>query len=264
MLKDRFVGRRFEIRNFYSGSHLRYDGSGHIKHSAEKGDWTIAQFRVERVKARAADFELSGSRIAVVYDERKDRVNFSTLDALDIKVDLPAAAITESKLDELTNEIFVDLKKEPDKVPDYWRDLVSENVASEIGKDGKKTYRLKDIPLCDPAPPSDAVQIMTRTSQGIPIYSGTGRVKPAIEKKTPDPSFSDLARRFKYQGTTVMSVTISEEGNVEHISMLRPLGLGLDERAVDAVKTWTFIPAKLDDKPVKVMANIEVTFRLYN
>lgn len=263
LLKDRFLGKMFVIRNFYSESRLHYDSLGHIQQSAKPSDWTTAQFRVEKVKVRATEFELSGSRLALVYDEKKDAVVFSKLGGVELKVDLPAAAITESKLEELIREIFVSLKKEPDTVPAYWRDLVSGNVETEIGKDGKKTYRLKSLDPRDPDLQANEVQILTRTSQGIPVYAAAGRVKPPIERKTPNPSFSDLARRFKYQGITLMSIIITEEGKVEDIRILRPLGLELDERAAAAVKTWTFAPATLDGKPVKAMANIEVTFKLF-
>ena len=262
LLKDRFLGKMFVIRNFYSESRLHYDESGHIEHSVPKGDWRSAQFRVEKVKASAAEFELSGSRLALVYDQKKDKETFVNLGGMEIKVDLPAAAITESKLEELIREIFVSLKKEPDTVPAYWRDLVSGNVETEIGKDGKRSYGLEDIPRRDPALPSDAVQIRTRTSQGIPVYGAGGKVKPPIPIRMPDPEYSERARSRRYQGTMLMRLTITEEGKVEDIRILRPLGLELDERAAAAVKTWTFAPATLDGKPVKAMANIEVTFRL--
>jgi len=43
----------------------------------------------------------------------------------------------------------------------------------------------------------------------------------------------------------------------------RPLGMGLDEKAIEAVRTWRFEPAKKDGQPVPVQMNVEVSFRLY-
>ncbi|HEY6969162.1 MAG TPA: energy transducer TonB [Candidatus Angelobacter sp.] len=80
---------------------------------------------------------------------------------------------------------------------------------------------------------------------------------------TPDPDYSDEARRRKYQGTVVMNVVVDEAGNVSRISIARPLGLGLDEQAVEKLKIWKFNPAMHNGQPVTVEVSVEVTFNLY-
>jgi TonB family protein len=47
------------------------------------------------------------------------------------------------------------------------------------------------------------------------------------------------------------------------MKVVRPLGMGLDQKALDAVKQWKFEPAMKDGKPVAVQINVEVNFRLY-
>lgn len=79
----------------------------------------------------------------------------------------------------------------------------------------------------------------------------------------PDPEYSDEARKAKYQGNVVLWCIIGPDGRVHEIRVQRSLGMGLDERAVDAVRTWRFQPALKDGRPVAVQVNIEVTFRLY-
>jgi protein TonB len=79
----------------------------------------------------------------------------------------------------------------------------------------------------------------------------------------PDPEYSEEARKAKYQGTCVLWLVVGPDGRAREIRVARTLGLGLDEKAMEAVKTWKFEPAMKDGKPVAVQINVEVTFRLY-
>lgn len=80
---------------------------------------------------------------------------------------------------------------------------------------------------------------------------------------SPDPEYSEEARKAKYQGDVILWVVIGPDGRVHDVRVARTLGLGLDEKAVEAVKTWRFEPAKKDGQPVAVQLNIDVTFHLY-
>jgi protein TonB len=77
-----------------------------------------------------------------------------------------------------------------------------------------------------------------------------------------DPVYSDEARKSKLQGTVVLRIVINERGLAESIEVTQGLGLGLDERAIDAVKKWRFRPAMRGKMPVPVSALVQVTFRL--
>jgi protein TonB len=79
----------------------------------------------------------------------------------------------------------------------------------------------------------------------------------------PDPEYSEEARKAKYQGTVVLWLVVSADGKPQQIRVQRPLGMGLDEKAVEAVKQWRFEPARKDGQAVPVMINVEVNFRLY-
>jgi TonB family protein len=79
----------------------------------------------------------------------------------------------------------------------------------------------------------------------------------------PDPEYSEEARKAKYSGTCMLWLIVGPDGKPRDIRVARTLGLGLDEKAIEAVKTWRFEPAMKDGKPVAVMINVEVSFRLY-
>ena len=80
---------------------------------------------------------------------------------------------------------------------------------------------------------------------------------------TPDPQYSDEARKAKYQGTVTLWLIVGADGRPRDVKVARSLGMGLDQKAVEAVRTWKFEPALKDGHPVAVQINVEVNFRLY-
>jgi periplasmic protein TonB len=80
---------------------------------------------------------------------------------------------------------------------------------------------------------------------------------------TPEPEFSEEARKAKYQGVVVLNIIVGSDGRVHNPRVLRSLGMGLDEKAIEGVKTWKFDPSKKDGRAVAVEMQIEVAFNLY-
>jgi protein TonB len=93
-------------------------------------------------------------------------------------------------------------------------------------------------------------------------YEVGGNVTAPIPIYSPDPGYSEEARKAKYSGVAVVVAIVDAQGNVVDVQILKPVGLGLDEKAVEAVRQWKFKPAMRNGTPVKVRVNIEVTFRL--
>lgn len=90
---------------------------------------------------------------------------------------------------------------------------------------------------------------------------GGGVSAPALTLKV-EPEYSEEARKAKFQGTVVLEIVVDEHGMPRNIRVLRPLGLGLDEKAIEAVQRWRFRPGMKDGKPVATQAQVEVNFRL--
>jgi TonB family protein len=80
---------------------------------------------------------------------------------------------------------------------------------------------------------------------------------------SPEPEFSEEARRSKYQGEVTLLATIGADGRTRDLLVVRSLGMGLDEKAIAAVRTWRFEPGKKDGRPVAVQMNIIVSFHLF-
>lgn len=94
------------------------------------------------------------------------------------------------------------------------------------------------------------------------VYSvGNGTTPPSVLSKV-DPEYSEEARKAKYSGSVMLSIVVNTDGKAEQIQVVKSLGMGLDEKAIEAVQKWRFLPGKNKGVPVKVRAQIEVNFRL--
>jgi len=89
----------------------------------------------------------------------------------------------------------------------------------------------------------------------------SGVTRPVVLHKF-EPAYSDEARNAMYQGTALLLVELDTKGRVGSVKVLNRLGLGLDEKAIEAVKQWRFKPAFRNGQPVTMDAEIEVHFRL--
>jgi TonB family protein len=77
-----------------------------------------------------------------------------------------------------------------------------------------------------------------------------------------DPTYTEVARKGKIQGIVILCVVVLHDGAIGNLELLQPIGLGLDESAVEAVKMWRFRPGMKDGNPVDVRATVEVKFEL--
>lgn len=98
--------------------------------------------------------------------------------------------------------------------------------------------------------------------------SGGGAYRIGVDVSSPiliskvEPEYSDEARKAKYSGKVLLSVVVNERGIPTEIRVIQPLGLGLDEKAIEAVQRWRFRPGFRNGQPVAVLATVEVNFRL--
>ena len=98
---------------------------------------------------------------------------------------------------------------------------------------------------------------------GGPFRPGTGGVGEPTCAYCPQPTYSEEARKAKYMGVVVLQVVVTADGRATQIEVVKGPGLGLEEKAVDAVKQWRFKPALgPNGKPVATLVTIEVNFRL--
>ena len=113
--------------------------------------------------------------------------------------------------------------------------------------------------------PGAEAEAKPHTENNAEIYRfGNGVIPPRLLYKV-EPEYSKKAWKAKLQGTVLLGIEVWEDGLAHNIRVLRSLGLGLDEKAIEAVKQWKFAPGRtgccVPVKVVKVAAQIQVSFK---
>lgn len=109
-----------------------------------------------------------------------------------------------------------------------------------------------DVPQAPPEPEPEVVG-------PIPVGGDVARPRGIY---TPKPEYTEIARKTRTQGPVILQAILDEEGRVSELKVLKGLPMGLTERAVEAVRTWRYEPARLDGRPVEVYMTITVIFTL--
>lgn len=138
----------------------------------------------------------------------------------------------------------------PDPSPDDPEPLI-EDFEIEPALDLPSTDELFVVPDGPPPLPQDTGPIAIR-----------GEVKAPVVVEKIYPQYTEIARRARRQGVVVLKAVIDREGRVVDAKILKPLGFGLDEAALEAAGQWRFTPATLHGKPVAVYMNLTVTFSM--
>jgi TonB family protein len=95
------------------------------------------------------------------------------------------------------------------------------------------------------------------------VYKVGGDVTPPVLTHSVDAEFTKKAKDAKYQGVSVVALVVDSHGMPRHVHTVRKLGMGLDEKAIEAVRQYKFKPSTLHGKPVAVQITIEVNFHIY-
>lgn len=102
--------------------------------------------------------------------------------------------------------------------------------------------------------------LQTSADSGEVIPVGAGVTPPRLIRKV-EPEYSPIARADRIQGTVILQLVVNQKGRAVDVSVISPLGFGLDEEAQAAVEKWEFMPGMKGGVPVKILATVEVSFR---
>jgi protein TonB len=122
-------------------------------------------------------------------------------------------------------------------------------VGSSLGSKGKSGIGIGDGPGIGP---NDGLHTI-----------GIGGVSAPVVLFAPEPQFSDEARQKKVSGNVLVYLQVDANGRPTHIRILRGIGMGLDEKAIEAVSQYKFKPAIQNGHPVAVEMNVNVDFNIY-
>ena len=250
-LKANYLDKVLTLRHFYEGEHLQFQPDGTLIGPAVVGPWTVdGQIAIKSIEVDGRVLRIRGRRVCLVFDDKaktfrdvvtwlaqskiKDRDTleeyFRNKD-VDVEIELRSEKPDPAGVSSAMSVVFL-ASWEPirDFVPDFWHDYF---------------YQLDGQPRI--APPSSE-----------PVYLvKPGEVSPPRPTYEPTPELSEEARRAKYRGVVTMSLVVSSSGAVRDLAILAPLGLGLDEKAVESVSHWRFEPGTRKGKPVAVRIAVE-------
>jgi TonB family protein len=262
------------LRGFYQDKNLHFDSKGTVLDKVHPGSWTLSRMEIEKIRVSETKVELSGPRLAELNNaaERK-LVLVPTKQQVQLTVARDAAEPDTVVMKTIDRLFLNESDHVGDLVPDYWRDYLlgeKEVVPQDDGTDCRRTkgrlIRLGTGELtaaCEEHKKDKSAHFIPPADHSsIPYRVGNG-VKPPKAVYAPDPKYSAVALSLNLEGTCVLELTVAVEGNTTDVDITRPVGGGLDEQAVAAVKEWRFLPATLKGVPVATRVNIEVRFRLH-
>ena len=275
-LRDQYQGKTFVLRGFPVGDVLRYDSSG-ASDRAASGDWTTDGFvQVNDVRLsddrlifkaqRMVAARLDGQFQLRPLERVKGNLTKKELVQVEIKADLGMHNPSQEQLGALASKIFLTAQDSlGDLVPDYWKPCVRGGLK---GTDKNCIFAAEVLSIPGVASGNGDGSETAETSgelnstEGSRFRVGKG-VSPPRQIYHREPEFSEAARVAKVQGTVLLQLVVNKEGVPTNIHISQPLGYGLDAKAVEAVRSWTFSPAEKDGVPVNVAIAVEVDFHLY-
>lgn len=236
-----YDGQTVTLRRFSSGSSLHYASNGDFVKGGKVGSWTLdAYVQIAKIQMNQKQLCIHGNRLDFMYDQSIKDLRPYRGPAVSIEITIDPMSANLTSLQSALSKVFVsDRVAMANLAPDYWRQYLLRTPSY------KKTPASADQTLALPKPAS------------------ARDITPPRPIHTPDPPYTPEGRAAGLHGDVILRVVVGIDGAVKSVTILRPLGLGLDESAVRTIEGWKFIPAKRDGRPIAFQAVIDVTFHLF-
>jgi TonB family protein len=259
-INARLMHKPLYLRGCWRDSKLHFDSTGHITHNSSPVSFTLSGFELKTIRLKQNKLILEGRRVGLeLADNKQRRVPLNGGDMShpkDVPLYIDIAASPGGNYGPALDAIFFDnLADLVPSLPFYW-----------------KTYANKNLVRADTAIDSPAESAASGTltpiqqsslSPDIRAHRIGGGIKPPRLLHSAEPTFNEVSRRLKYSGVVLLNLWVKPDGTVTNLSVVRALGMGLDESALAAVEQYKFAPAMENGKPVLVELNVEVNFRIY-
>jgi TonB family protein len=301
-LRARYVGKLIFMRGSYLGDDLNFDQEGKVNGSPAAGSFTLSAFEVRKVKLSKHKLEIEADRYGLHYfgalpyeDETKsfDKVKISKK-PVHISIDREVIVVPKVKKDKKKSE------PTPQEIAAAQTLKTREDAATpEAPKPATSAATVETYEALAAVSPAHSAMVMNKALDNIfasdidprmlshlPDYwqeyfnsksqhrqfmPADASIKVVSEGMTPpkvlnsiDPSSNEYAQKYGIAGMELLRTVVDASGIPRQIAIARPIGFGLDEKAVDAVKKSHFQPATLNGQAVPVVIDMVVTFRIYS
>jgi TonB family protein len=233
-LESQLKGKVCFLHQPLRGEKLEFAADGKLLSKFDPGTWpTQGGFLVESVKEEKGAIRFDGKRVLIYFDQAGKLQTAVGSGKLRIKLAVDSAA-----------------------------------GPAQLNSAMKRVFLLQgSSPADEPPPPEpttkDVLQIVGKLPNGEPIYCFGRGITPPRAVHTRDPAYPEELRQTRMGGTVVLRIVVDSDGTVHSIGVKRTFHPLFDVAAAMAVKDWTFRPATLNGKPVAMVVNVEMNFRLY-
>jgi TonB family protein len=245
-LNDKYKNQILALRSPLTKGDQKFDSAGHSLSIAKSSGWLLyGGISVKKIDLSPDTLRVEGDGATSYLEKRIGKVivmPFGKARNIEIHLDQPLNSVDEA--DAIMDRIFFLGPDAVDHIRPEFRRADDNTPDSEISKVSQRGF--------------SHASANTAGSNG-----NDDKVLPPRPTYTPVPDFSAQARHAKFQGTVVLGILIDKAGKISRIRLDRPVGMGLDENAMESVKQWRFSPATRNGEPVAVAMSIEVGFNLY-
>jgi TonB family protein len=303
-LRARYVGKLIFLRGSYLGDDLNFDMNGKVDGSPTVASFTLSGFEVRKVKLSKHKLDIEADRYGLHYigalpyeDETKsfDQVKISKK-PVHISIEREVIVIPKVKKDKKKKE------PTPQEVAAA-QSLKTRDAAADASQPAAPgatpASAVETNQALAAVSPAHSAMVMNKAldsifandidqammshlpdywqeyfaskSQHHPFMPADASIKVVGDGVTPpqvlnsiDPSSNEFAQQFGIAGMEQLRTVVDSTGVPRQIAISRPIGFGLDEKAVEAVKNSHFRPATVNGQPVPVVVDLVVTFRIYS
>lgn len=244
--RDSVVKQQLVLRNFSGEDQVHAVWTG-TQFALDDAKWrTFGVLQVRSVKLKGEQVKLECERHVVLWNQANTLVRYAVGDSVEISVDLRDGDAAQL-LPKLRDALFYSSNADAlNAIPKPLQRMVPAHVNQSLGSSDGTTKP------CD-------------CSEHDPCASAKGAQGYAFPRVvyTPDPEFSDEARKRKINGNVVTAFMVDETGHVHDLWIARPVGYGLDEKAANAVLQYRFNAATCHGTPISVPLGAEVNFQIF-
>jgi TonB family protein len=246
VIQTHLIGKPLYLRGLWKEDKLHFDSAGKLQGSSKTLSFTLCGIEVTKVDLQPKRLLLEGRRVGLVFDKSVPQRIVLLADSRDshdeqmqIEIDAPSGGDYNSALDAIFTDDLADFV--PSLLPE-WQDYATKHLLHD-------------------SPPPTAANEQPPSPPG--VFHVGGGVAPPRPLKEVGPKGNEYARATKIKGMSTIFVVIDQKGRPTQLSIVRPLGAGLDEEALAAIQQYVFEPAVMGGKPVPVGIDIEVGFTAF-
>ncbi len=218
-----WVGRAWFLRGFPQGDEIRFAADGSPLRRLRPGPWTLADMEITGVRGRRAALDVSGWRVGLRWRPKEEKFVGYRLQRIELRIRLGQNVPGPGAVGVIGRRLFIRTTAALARaVPPYWRPFIETDVEHRAAFPTRRT----------------AVSKSCRSAR-----------RPQV-RYNPQPEYNRWAGRTMIGGRTKLTFVVTASGRVRDIAVVEALGMGLDDSAVAALRSWRFDPARCGGKAV--------------